>query len=149
MIANRLFRFVRLVPIAGVAALLIPITASADTTSIQPTSASLVAKGAAVDVMISFTCPSGDKISDFGGMPVFVQQAVSKTELASGFSQFTIANLTCTGSPQTTIVDVLANLAGPPFRTGPALVSAYLNACNATWTCVNASAGPVTLRVTK
>src|SRR6266446_9025771 len=82
-------RFARLVPlVAIVAALMVPAVASAADTSIQPLSATLVARGAEVDVTVSFTCPAGYTVGNAFGMPggasVYLQQAVSKTEQAAG-----------------------------------------------------------------
>ena len=49
----------------------------------QPQSGELVAKGAEVDVNVTFTCPAGDTVANpfgmGGGLNVSVQQAVSKT----------------------------------------------------------------------
>lgn len=146
-------RLARLVPlVAIVAALMVPAVALAADTSIQPQSATLVAKGVEVDVIVSFTCPAGLTVgSPFFGMPggatVNLQQAVSKTQQAagSGFS----SGQTCTGQPQTAVVPVLANVPGPPFRNGPAVASADLQACDANFNCVYAASGPVTIRVSR
>ena len=146
-------RFARLVPLVAIAAaLMVPTVAFAAATSIQPLSATLVAKGAEVDVTVSFTCPAGFTVgSPFIGMPggamVSLQQAVSKTEQAagSGFS----SGQTCTGQPQTAVVPVLANVPGPPFRTGSAVASASLQACDANFNCVYAASGLATIRISR
>ncbi|HEX9095828.1 MAG TPA: hypothetical protein VF990_06960 [Candidatus Dormibacteraeota bacterium] len=146
-------RFARLVPfVAIVAALMVPTVALAADTSIQPQSATLVAKGAEVDVTVSFTCPMGLTVGTPGFMPgigaaVFLQQAVSKTEQAagSGFSN----GQTCTGQPQTALVPVLANVPGPPFRKGLGVASAFLLACDANYNCVQATSAPVTIRISR
>jgi len=144
-------RLARLVPlIAVVAALMVPMVAMAADASIQPQSGTLVARGTEVDVTVSFTCPAGYTVGSPYGMPggtVSLQQAVSKTAQAFGFA-FTNGQ-TCTGQPQTAIVPILANVPGPPFRTGPAVASAYLQACDANFNCVSAASGPVTIRISR
>ena len=82
-----------------------------------------------------------------GGASVSLQQAVSKTEQAAG-SGFTNGQ-TCTGQPQTAVVPVLANAPGPPFRNGPAVALASLQACDANFNCVYVASGPVTLRISR
>ena len=151
MIGKHARRVIRFVPLGVLAALVIPMTVLAADASIQPTSATLVAKGAAVDVTVSFTCPAGDVLGGpfgFNGILLFVEQAVSKTSLATGSTPGG-NGITCTGSPQSTDLIVPATPPGPPFRTGPALVSASLFACDAMNNCVNASSAPTTIRVTK
>jgi hypothetical protein len=144
MISKRAFRLIRLAPIVAATALLIPITALAAGASIQPTAASLVAKGAAIDITVTSMCPAGDTVGFFGASLV-AQQAVSKTEQAIG--QAAIGNgITCTGSAQTNTFRVAANVPGPPFRTGPALVSASMFACGSSG-CISANSS-VSLRVT-
>ncbi len=146
-------RFARLVPlVAIVAALMVPAVASAADTSIQPLSATLVAKGAEVDVTLSFTCPAGLTVGSPFFMPgsgatVSLQQAVSKTEQAagSGFSR----GQACTGQPQTAVVPVLATVPGPPFRKGVAVASANLQACDASFNCVYAQSGPVAIDISR
>ena len=151
MIGKHVRRIIRFAPLGVLAALVVPMTVLAADASIQPTSATLVAKGAAVDVTVSFTCPAGDVLGGpfgYNGILLFVEQAVSKTSLATGSTPGG-NGITCTGSPQSTDLIVPATPPGPPFRTGPALVSASLFACDAMNNCVNASSGPTTIRVTK
>ena len=143
-------RFARLVPlVAIVTALLVPTLADAADLSIQPQSASLVAKGAEVDVSVSFTCPVGLTVTNWYGMPggatASLQQAVTKTDQAAGYG-FSGGH-PCTGQLQTAVIPVLATVPGPPFRNGPAVVSAYLQACDASFNCVFAASGPLTIRV--
>jgi hypothetical protein len=145
-------RLGRLVPfVAVVAALMVPMAVMAAGASIQPLSGTLVARGTEVDVTVSFTCPAGYTVGSPYGMPggatVSLQQAVSKTAQASGYG-FSNGQ-TCTGSPQTTIGPVLANVPGPPFRTGPAVASAYLQACDVNFNCVYVGSGPVTIRINR
>ena len=150
MMRRAFYRLARLVPVASIAAAVIfPTTAVADVTSIQVLSAALVAKGAEVDVTITFTCTAGDTVAApqgafGGGLGASVQQAVSKTEQALGFGQG--GGQTCTGSPQTGVVQVLANVPGPPFRIGPAVVNAFVTACG-TAGCFSATSGLTTVRI--
>jgi hypothetical protein len=148
---NRIVRrFVRatLAMLIGTAALLFPVVASADSTSLQPQSGELVAKGVEVDVNVTFTCPAGDTVANpfgmGGGLNVSVQQAVSKTRQASGFGS---SDEVCTGSAQTAVVPVLADVSGPPFRVGSAVAFAFLAACDASFNCVSASSAPTTIRI--
>ena len=149
---NRIVRrFVRvtLAMLIGTAALLFPVVASADSTSLQPQSGELVAKGAEVAVNVTFSCPAGDTVANplgmGGGLYVSVQQAVSKTRQASGFGSS--GGEVCTGSAQTAVVQVLADVSGPPFRVGPAVAFAFLQACDASFNCVFASSAPTTIRI--
>ena len=128
---GRLRRFVPVVAFAAI--LMVPMNAFAATTSLQIVSATLIAKGVEVDVSVSFTCTAGDVIAlpqnGFGGgLTANIQQAVSKTQQASGFGQG--GGLTCTGSPQTGVIQVIAFTSGPPFRKGPAVITANVNECD-------------------
>ena len=102
-----------------------------------------------VDVTVTFTCPAGDKVGNQFGMPggadVYLQEAVSRTAQAAG-SGFTSGQI-CTGLSQTAIVQVLANVPGPPFRRGPAVAIASLEACDASFNCIFVSSGPVAIRI--
>src|SRR5438132_5296514 len=114
---RRLFRVVA----AGavVAALAIPVVASASSgASIQVDSAQLLARGALVDVTVTFTCLAGDTLNGPGS--VYLQQAISKTRQASGNGQLPFGTV-CTGAPQTLVSNVLAYPNGPPFRLGSAV----------------------------
>ena len=147
-----IFHLIRFAPIAAVAALLIPITASAAGATVQPTSGTVMAKGAAIDVDITFTCPAGGSLGGYGysGINLSVQQAVSKTEQAAGSSMpFGSAGPACTGSAQTTTVIVTASVPGPPFRTGPAIANAYLFGSDASGVSFSAQSGPVTIDLRK
>jgi hypothetical protein len=121
-----LFRVIRLAPgLALTGVLMSPMTAVAEVSSVQVVSAHMVAKGVEVDVTVSFTCTEGHVIGNFGmaGITASVQQAVSKTQQASGFGGGGDGTV-CTGEPQTFVVQVLADRSGPPFRTGPAVINA-------------------------
>lgn len=146
-------RLVRLAPVVGIAAALMVATAvvaaAGDAASIQPQSGKLVAKGVEVDVTVTFTCPAGDKVGNQFGMPggadVYLQEAISRTAQASG-SGFTSGQI-CTGQPQNAIVQVLANVPGPPFRKGPAVAGASLQACDANFNCIYVSSAPVAIHI--
>src|SRR5207244_10284353 len=84
----------------------------------------------------------------FNGILLFVEQAVSKTSLATGSTPGG-NGITCTGSPRSTDLIVPATPPGATLPYRPALVSASLVACDAMNNCVNASSAPTTIRVTK
>jgi hypothetical protein len=146
-----LYRLLRLTPGVAIAVTLIfPVTASAAVTSIQVVSGELVAKGAEVDLTISFTCTAGDTIAApmppmGGGLSAELQQAISKTEQASGFG-FGLGGQTCTGSPQTAVVQVLATAPGPPFRVGPAVATVFISECGPTG-CSFVGSAPNAIRI--
>jgi hypothetical protein len=134
------------------AALVVPLNAFADTTSIGVTSATLVAKGVEVDVGVAFTCPADEVVPNSAfltGLTASVQEAVSKTQQAYGLGAYP-SDIPCTGSEQTAIVQVIANASGPPFRVGPAVVNASVTSCTPDFfTCSGASSGFTTIRLTK
>ena len=128
-------------------ALALPINAAAAADSIQVQTATLVAKGAEVDVTVTFTCPAGDVVQAGNGVGVSVQEAVGKA-LASGFGS--VGGVTCTGSPQTVVVQVLAAVTGPPFKNGVAVANAGFFECDlTTFNCSGANSGSTTVRITK
>ena len=89
--------------------------------------ATLVAKGAGVDVPVQVTCPSGD----FGNLNVTLTERTGK-DIAQAFGSTPV---TCNGGAQNVVVPLTAQL--HPFKTGTALGSASLFAfcfpsfCNA------------------
>ena len=83
--------------------------------------ATLVAKGAAVLVPVEVVCPAG---SMFASLSVQVTQRVGN-RIASGFG---VAEVVCTGGPQT--VNVLVTAEGQAFKKGPAVAEVSLFACN-------------------
>jgi hypothetical protein len=148
-----LVRLRRFAPALGAAAvLLFPTTALAADT-IQATSAQLIARGVEVDVTVSFTCTAGDVIPTSqqftqGGLTASIQEAVSKTQQASGFGSS--GGQTCTGSPQTAVIQVISAASGPPFKVGPALITPSILECLPDFsTCTNTGSGPTTVRITK
>jgi hypothetical protein len=72
------------------------------------------------------------------GSQVTIEQATGR-EIAHGTGYIP---LQCTGLNQVFSVAILADPSGPPFRNGPALVSASVNACNygMVFTCASATA---------
>jgi hypothetical protein len=85
----------------------------------------LVAKGAAVDVPVTYTCGPGQ--INFGYIYVQVSQRTQQGRLAQGYG-FTDQNLVCDGTPHTAIVQVTAEsyLGGAAFKSGVALANATL-----------------------
>jgi hypothetical protein len=118
---RRLFAIILLLalPLLGV---VVATPASAQTTpTVDVTSATLVARGAAVDVRATVTCEAGS--SAFLGVNVR-QRSGNRIAQGGGSKSFT-----CTGLPQTITVRV-GNFTDVPFRVGEALVETFLQACN-------------------
>ena len=84
----------------------------------------LVAKGAAVDVPVTYTCGPGDLV--FGFLDVQLTQRTQQGRLAQGFG-FT-RDIICDGTPHTVIVRVTpdAFFGGVAFKSGVALATATL-----------------------
>jgi hypothetical protein len=84
----------------------------------------LVARGAAVDVPVTYTCGPGDL--EFGFLEVQLTQRTQQGRLAQGFG-FT-RDIVCDGTPHTVIVRVTAEsfFGGVAFKSGVALATATL-----------------------
>ena len=84
----------------------------------------LVAKGAAVDVPVTYTCGPGDL--DFGYLFVNLSQRTQQGRLAQGFG-FT-DDIVCDGTPHTVIVRVTPDpySGSTAFKSGVALATATL-----------------------
>jgi hypothetical protein len=84
----------------------------------------LVAKGAAVDVPVTYTCGPGDLV--YGYLYVELSQRTQQGRLAQGFG-FT-EDIVCDGTPHTVIVRVTpdAYFGGVAFKSGVALATATL-----------------------
>jgi hypothetical protein len=84
----------------------------------------LVARGAAVDVPVTYTCGPGDL--EFGFLEVQLTQRTQQGRLAQGFGFTT--NIVCDGTPHTVIVRVTAEsfFGGVAFKSGVALATATL-----------------------
>lgn len=80
--------------------------------------ASLVARGAAVDVPVAIECSGGDNAS----LNVQLSERVGKQVVTNG----NFIPLSCTN--QTVVVRVISP--SKPFQKGPAAVSAVLSGCN-------------------
>ena len=85
----------------------------------------LVAKGAAVNVPVTYTCGPGE--IDYGYIYVRLTQRVQQGQLAQGYG-FTDENLVCDGTPHTVILQVEADtyFGGAAFKSGVALATATL-----------------------
>jgi hypothetical protein len=84
----------------------------------------LVAKGAAVDVPVTYTCGPGDLV--YGYLYVELSQRTQQGRLAQGYG-FT-DDIVCDGTPHTVIVRVTpdAYFGGVAFKSGVALATATL-----------------------
>ena len=84
----------------------------------------LVARGAAVDVPVTYTCGPGDLV--FGFLEVQLTQRTQQGRLAQGFG-FT-RDIVCDGTPHTVIVRVTPEsfFGGVAFKSGVALATATL-----------------------
>lgn len=84
----------------------------------------LVAKGAAVNVPVTYTCGPGDLV--YGYLYVELSQRTQQGRLAQGFG-FT-DDIVCDGTPHTVIVQVTpdAYFGGVAFKSGVALATATL-----------------------
>jgi hypothetical protein len=118
-----------LIPAAALAATASPATpataarasASATSDSINVDAATLVANGAAVQVVVTVTCGAGDGGSVNSTTTQAVGLRVAQGESSLGF--------TCTGKPQRESGLAAANVNGAPFRLGTAVVQASLTDC--------------------
>jgi predicted amidohydrolase len=119
-----------LIPAAALAATASPAApataarASASATGtpvISVNSATLVANGAAVQVVVTVTCGAGDT----GNVSLTTTQAVG-VRVAQAAPSF---GFTCTGKPQRESELAAANVNGAPFRLGTALVQASVADC--------------------
>jgi hypothetical protein len=84
----------------------------------------LVAKGAAVDVPVTYTCGPGE--IDFGYVYVTLSQRTQQGQLARGYGY--ADDLVCDGTPHTIIVEVAPDIyfGGSAFKSGVALAEATL-----------------------
>jgi hypothetical protein len=135
-----------LIPVAAIAATASPTTSAtaarasataASTPAISIDSATLVANGAAIRVVFTATCGTGDG----GSITSTTTQAVG-TRVAQGATE-TLA-FTCSGKPQQASALAAANVEGAPFRLGVAVVMAHVSDCPTTSpNCTSASADKV------
>jgi hypothetical protein len=132
-----------LIPAAALAAPSSPVAAataartSASVTSIPAitvNSATLVADGAAIQVVVTVTCGAGDG----GNVNATTTQAVG-LRVAQGASS---PGFTCTGKPQHESGLAAADVNGAPFRLGIAVVQATVTDCPGA-NCTSASTNKV------
>ena len=108
--------------------------AAASIDSISVNSATLVANGAAVQVVVTVTC----RVGDDGNVNPTTTQAVGVRVAQAGFS----SEFTCTGKPQRESGLAAANVNGAPFRLGIAVVQATVLDCPGA-NCTSASTNKV------
>jgi len=94
---------------------------AASTPTISVNSATLVANGAAIQVVVTVTCGTGDT----GNVSSTTTQAVG-VRVAQGAPSF---GFRCTGKPQRESELAGANVNGAPFRLGIAVVQASVTDC--------------------
>ena len=100
--------------------------------------ATLVADGAAVDIVVAGTCEAGQTL--FVGLTV--TQAVKKS-FAQGNGS---SSIPCTGEPESVTVRAIARADLAPFRTGSALVSGNVTVCDPFCRFVSLSGQEVRIR---
>ena len=126
---------------------LLPTAASAAGMTLAIGSTGHLVAGVEVDLPITVSC---DRLPPptFNGMSNFqIEEAVGKS-IARG-SGFVSAPVTCDGSTQAAVVQIIADPTGPPFRRGKAVVtSAFFSVCSSvTFVCDSASAGPQVIMI--
>ncbi|MGK5741826.1 hypothetical protein [Micromonospora sp. URMC 103] len=118
---RRILTTIALLPLS-LSVALAPTPASA-AEAVDVTSATLVARGVAVDVTLDVTCPAGMT----GSIELSIRQrSGGLVAYGSGW-----APLSCTGEAQAVTGRVLAQPGGPVFRTGEALVTGNVELCGA------------------
>ena len=123
--------------VAGAAAaVLVPVGAAVAIDSapssavVEVVSADLVARGAAVDVTVAYTCAGvGPELS--------VQVAQRSAGRVISGSTYSSTGLVCDGTSRTAVLRVLAPDGAHGFKNGPAAISASL------WTCGAGTCGTV------
>jgi hypothetical protein len=116
----------------------------------QPTSATaelgqtatLVAKGAAIQVPVTYSCSSD---TAFGDIFLFATERVGGNRTASGSGS--TFDVTCDGAQHTALITVTSDN-GIAFHQGTALVQGAFNACDQDGLCLTVSLSG-TVRVTK
>jgi hypothetical protein len=116
----------------------------------QPTSATaelgqtatLVAKGAAIQVPVTYSCSSD---AAFGAIQLFATERVGGNRTASGSGS--TFDITCDGAQHTALVTVMSGN-GIAFHQGTALVQGAFDACDQDGLCLTVPLSG-TVRVTK
>ena len=101
-----------------------PAPASADA-SVEVMWTVIVARGAAVDVSYSYTCPAG----------VTARSTATLTQVrADGLTArgTDVADVACTGGGFLEMQRITAGIAGAPFERGPATLSLRMTGCDGT-----------------
>lgn len=104
------------------------------------TPATLIAKGAAVDIPVEFTC---NAVSPY--VSVSVSQRVANGDLATGAANVQVA---CTGAHQRTTITVPAS-GSKAFAKGNAFVSASVSGCLSNFTNCGTEYDDATVRFTR
>ena len=147
----------RLIPLAVAGAFAAaPAVAAADITLAvgQPE----VTAGVSVSVPVTVTCTVADASFALSSesLSVTISQAVSKTDIASGFGGFMLFGATpppfpCDGTPATLPITVAASNAGPPFKRNKEAVvnaSASVSGSGATgFVSQSGFSGPVAVKL--
>ena len=127
------------IALLGSAAPALAVDSGGLTVEVMPLSpATLVARGAAVDVPVDVECNAS-----FADMHLEVTERVGG-QIATGQTDIAV---TCDGGHQTLLVQVPASLGNRPFSKGQALATAQLFGCNST-TCEQPISS-VTIEITK
>jgi hypothetical protein len=95
--------------------------------SVRADSVTLVAGGAAAEVVFTVTCPAGP-----GGVAGATITQAAGQAVAQGTTQ--PLGFTCTGRPQQESALATATVSGAPFHSGVALVTANVAVCGASCT---------------
>jgi hypothetical protein len=131
-------------------ALAVPASAAAAVTITLPARADLAAK-ILVTVPVTVTCGPYEQTLDSTSVSVAIEQATSKgiahgSAFRGGFMDPTFA-LTCDGSAHVYPIAVTADPAGPPFKSGSAIISGTAGAFFDCCTGETASAGPQPIKL--
>lgn len=89
--------------------------------------ATLLARGAAVEVPVLYSCPAGGQ--------AFLDLTVSQRAGSRVTTGTSSTQLSCTGTEQTTRVTVAATAGGRSFKHGAAVAQAGLFACGGAYVC--------------
>ncbi len=111
---------------AACAVMLTATAASAATAYIHVTSATLLAKGAAVRVTVTYQCPVGQTGTVYADV-----NEVSGHQVTEGYGYTTV---TCTGSRQYAGIIVTPYAGQAPFKRGDAVIQSQLNTCTPDYT---------------
>jgi hypothetical protein len=118
---HRLFAIILMlgIPLVGVVAAT-PVSAQT-TLTVEVTSATLVAKGAAVDVELTVACEVGSSSSVFLRLSQRSGHRITQGSQNTAFS--------CTGQSQIVTVRVVPDAGLAPFKTGDAVLAGTAQAC--------------------